>query len=351
MKTVKTMKITQNTFRSILLILAIALSAFSLAANNENGALESIFDHLKQEEVLLAELEVDFGLLESNRKNNDYQTARFSFTSSNGIAQNWNVEVRARGRFRRVTCEMPPLRLRFSKKELSANGLQKHNSFKLVTHCMEGAEGNDLIFREYLTYQMYSQLTDHSFRTQLVQITYLDSQSKKKRTQYGILIEDTDLMAERLNGVVCKACYGLEKERFESSNAKLHALFQYMVGNTDWSTRMIRNLKLLSTKENGKMLAIPYDFDFSGLVNASYAIPNKDYDLKSVRERYFLGQVATTEELQPTIQYFLSQQQALIELVNNFELLSKKSRKDMVQYLESFFEEVENNEQGISNRE
>lgn len=330
------MEITQN----LTLLLCFLCLPFLLGANNDQLNDSSIFDQFSQNEVLVAQLEIDFDQLESNRKTNDYLAAQFRFTT-NGITQNWNVDVRVRGRFRRKTCEMPPLRLRFSKKELVAKGLQKHNSFKLVTHCTDGTEGDDWIFREYLAYKMYSQLTHFSFRTQLVEITYKDSGSKKKRTQYGILIEDTDLMAERLDGLVCKECYNLEKDRFDVSNMHLHALYQYMIGNTDWSTRMVRNLKLLSLRESGKMVVIPYDFDFSGLVNAKYALPNEDYNLSSVRQRYFLGKVDSSKELESTIQYFLSQKQSLISYVDSFELLSKRSRKDIIEYLESFFNELE----------
>lgn len=323
----------------IAIILIICLP-FWLSASDGIKTSQSLFDQLKQEDVLLAELEVDFDELESHRKTNDYLAARFSFTPGDGVTQNWNVKVRTRGRFRRKICDIPPLRLRFSKKELSAKGLQKHNAFKLVTHCLEGEEGDDLIFREYLTYELYNLLTDNSLRTQLVKITYKDTKSQKKNTQYGILIEDTDQMAERLDGTICKECYNMEENLFERDNIRLHAVFQYMIGNTDWSLRMARNLKLVTSNQSGKIVVIPYDFDFSGLVNASYAIPNPDYALRSVRQRHFLGRDINNDEMATTIQYFQARRSDLLDYVNSFELLSKGSRKDIVRYLETFFKEL-----------
>lgn len=313
-----------------------------LHAGNGNENLQSIFDQLKQEKVLLAELEVDLDQLESNRKSNDYLPARFSFTPESGVTQSWQVDVRTRGRFRRKTCEMPPLRIKFSKDDLAAKGLLKHNVFKLVTHCMEGAAGDELILKEYLTYELYNLLTDKSFRTQLVKITYKDIETGEQQTQYGILIEDTDLMADRLNSTECDECYNMAPERFAPNDLQVHALFQYMIGNTDWSVKMGRNLKLVEDKETGKFMVVPYDFDFSGLVNAKYAIPNSDYSLKTTRQRYFLGNMEAQESLQQAIAFFISQKSTLLDYVNHFELLAKKERKDIARYIKSFYTEIEN---------
>lgn len=341
-------------FTSITALFVAMVFPLLLNADTSDLVLPTIFDQFKQEKVLQAELEIDFDHLESKRRTNDYLSAHFSYVNALGITQDWAVEVRARGRFRRNTCEMPPLRLRFSKKELIHKGYQKHNSFKLVTHCMEGKEGDELIMREYLAYQMYNVLTEKSFRTQLVKITYKDSQSKAKKTQYGVLIEDTDLMEDRLDGYECEECYGLKTAAFEKDNLYLHALFQYMIGNTDWSTRMISNLKLVASNKTGKVVVLPYDFDFSGLVNAKYAIPNSNYKLKSLRERYFQLEVDDKPLFYETVNYIKGKEQILLGTIENFELLSQKDRKDILEYLGAFFEELENpnrilnKEQGIS---
>ena len=142
----------------------------------------------------------------------------------------------------------------------------------------------DLVFREYLTYKLYNELTPNSLRVQLVKITYLDKSNPDYRlTRYGFLIEDEEEFSWRTAATV-KEQMGLKPTELSPSHEKLAALFQYMIGNTDWSVEMRRNLEILE-KPDGKLVPVPYDFDFSGIVSAPYARPNVDVGQKRVGER------------------------------------------------------------------
>ncbi len=165
---------------------------------------------------------------EANRRNEDYLAG--SFTTGGADIP---VKVRVRGRYRRTHCVMPPLKLKFNKEWLRAHGLNDHNDFKLVTHCLDGEAGMDALLREQLAYQLYAQLTGRSLRTQLVDITYHDSNTGTDIKSRAILIEDTDEMAERLNGRECDECYNTPLDRYTTGSAELLTLFQYMIGNND----------------------------------------------------------------------------------------------------------------------
>lgn len=319
-------------------------NAFANPNNNYSGvdAPSTLFEHMQATQLLQVTMEMDLESLIDNKKTNEFHPAKFSFMNSKGQMTDWDIEVRVRGRFRRMTCEFPPLKLKFPKAEMKAEGFGKHNDVKLVTHCMDDKKAVETLFREYLAYQMYAKLTDVSFRTQLINITYRDSKTGAETETYGILIEDADELAERLNTKECEDCYGLDKKSYDRSNLQIHDLYQYMIGNTDWSLSMARNMKVLKPETaTGTNLVAPYDFDFSGLVNADYAKPNVDLQQKKVRDRFYIGSDWTENEWTATIELFQNKKMDMMATIDQFDMISNKAKKDMKKYVESFYAELD----------
>lgn len=122
------------------------------------------------------------------------------------------------------------------------------------------------------------------------------------------------------------------------------SVFQYFIGNTDWSVPNNHNVKLIFSKENDAALpfAIPYDFDYCGVVDASYAIPNEIIGTEKVTERVYRGFPRSIEEIQTILQVFKNKKESILGLINNFELLSERTRKNMTRYLEDFYDTIEN---------
>ena len=187
---------------------------------------------------------------------------------------------------------------------------------------------------------MYNLLTDKSFRVRLVKIKYEDTRGKvKPYSQYGFLLEDVDQMAAR------NKCVEVQGGQFltESTDRKqmtLVYLFEYMIGNTDWSVPHYHNIKLMRGKgDNSTTLpyAVPYDFNNSGLVNASYALPQEELGIESVRVRLYRGFPRTMEELEAATAIFKKQQDKIEALISNCSWLSNKYKKEMSNYLEEFF--------------
>jgi len=327
-----------TTFSKILCGVLLLLGTLNLSAT-EPPTGKSIFDVLAERgEVLDIEIETNFDTLFAG-KDEEYQKATLRYKTADKGEQVWNLKIRQRGKFRRRVCDIPPLKLEFKKKDLLEAGLQPFDDLKLVTHCLEDdptAKSN--LMREYLAYKLYNEITNQSFRAQLVRITYRNTgKGMSKMKHYGFVLEDVDEVEQRLEGDECE-CLNLDRSLLNSDNLAMMHIFQYMIGNADYDVMMLRNLKLIRPFNGGTAITVPYDFDFSGLVDAPYAIPNPDYDIRNVRERVFLGKEVEQENLQAALEHFRSKKELLIKIVNDFKMLSKGERKEVQTYLESFYE-------------
>ena len=147
-------------------------------------------------------------------------------------------------------------------------------------------------------------------------------------------------MAER-NG-----CEKRDKAQFltESTDREtmtMVAAFEYMISNGDWSVPNNHNTKLIFQKnEQTVPYVVPYDFDHSGFVNAGYALPNELLGTETVTERVYRGFPRTMEELQATFDIFRKNKEAITSLLMNFPLLSSKTRKEAVEYLNEFYSTI-----------
>ncbi len=323
-------------FFTIMLISSVFTFAFSTTLN-ASGSDQSIFDFLKNNAVGEAQLEFNMDSLLANKNAELVVPATFRFKNGKKQTTEITAKVNVRGRYRRRICDTPPLKLRFDKSELKDLGFSKHAGYKLVTHCTDDLASAEYLLREYLAYELYQTLTPYSFRAQLLKITYINTADGSKSTNYAIIIEDTDEMAERLGGEVCENCYGLTNEAFDQDNLHVHSLFQYMIGNTDWSLEMSKNVKLLRMKDSGLHIVVPYDFDFSGFVNAPYAVPDSKYSVKSVRERVWLGNSPDPEKWEAAKRVFQSKRKELQQKIFRCKGLSADAELEMSDYIESFY--------------
>jgi hypothetical protein len=305
---------------------------------------QSIFDQFYRDgEVLRISIETDLEALINESPGEEAVPAKFTYTTADKQKLTEEIKVSARGKFRRRICGFPPVRLNFSKSSLRAQGLApKFDKLKLVTHCLDDrSAGQDNVLKEYLIYKLYNELTPYSLRAQLVRVDYIDSQKNLPRLRrYGIILEDPDELALRMGGKECKDCYSLSEEQIDASQENLMCVFQYMIGNTDWSLAMARNIKIIETPQ-GLMVPVPFDFDFAGFVNASYALPNSDYGLLSVKQRAFLGRESTWSAMVPTLLAFAEKKDVFLQIIRKTRLLSFDGRAECTAYLESFFREIE----------
>jgi hypothetical protein len=301
----------------------------------------SLFDMLNQEGVLDISIETDLTVLINDRRRDTYQPGVLSFKSKDGQSWRFNVELIPRGKFRRRICDFPPVKIKFPKKELSGKGFSKYNHLKLNTHCLDDKDvGNFNVFKEYLVYKMYNALTDNSFRVQLTRITYIDAARQlPKLKRYGFLMEDDEELAERMGGVLTDSM-NLDVDKIAAREAVLMSCFEYMIGNEDWDITMIRNIEMVNFDHQRQSIPVPYDFDFSGVVNASYAIPLSSLGQQHIKDRDYLGMEVSPELFHAVLQIFITRKDTIYALVRDFKRLPQAERDDILQYLDTFYEQL-----------
>ncbi len=296
----------------------------------------SIMDSLMAQESVSMLLESDFDHFKQNRKVQDYQPAEIRI--SGGAARfDDDVEIRPRGKFRCMNCNMPPIKLKFSKKELLRKGYPEWNEFKIVLPCYWGRNYEQLVIKEYLTYRLYMLLTDYSYRVKLIELQLKDSEKPKPfRSIPAILLEHHEEVAGRLEAEEIDRM-GLESSRLKREDYNRMQVFEFMIGNTDWAPNTSHNMSCMRL-ENGDFIPIPYDFDFCGLVDAEYALPNSMTSLPDVLNRFFMGNGKNRKEMEQAFDLFREKREEMYGLINNCEPLRRRHRKSMIRYLDSFFE-------------
>lgn len=314
----------------LLLLFAVGKPVYSQPAFNGKSFF---LDEAPLKVILTADLKY----LIKEKVKSDEQKAVFTVLMPDSTYVSEEIKVEARGVMRRKICNLPPLKLNFDNP--TSPKLKSLKSLKLVNICRSGSSDEQLLLKEYLIYKMFNLLTDRSFRVRLLYITYKDSEGKiKTDSKYAFVVEDVDVMAKRND---CKEINDLKltSESTDREQVTLVYLFQYMIGNTDWSVPNNHNIKLImpKNKANAKPLAVPYDFDFTGLVNADYAVPNEMMDIENVTQRRYRGFPRTHSELQTVIQQFNLQKENIYALVNNCNPLNTASKKEMISYLNEFY--------------
>jgi len=269
--------------------------------------------------------------------------ATFSYTLNDSVRINKSTPIKARGEFRRGYCFYAPFWLYIKGSGLKVGEHKDIARMKVVTQCMRSHSYEGYLMKEYLAYRIFELLTPASFRTRLVRITYVDTGRKNKETKtWGFILEPEEMLAERLNGVVMEDLIpGIDRMEREAMN--LVSVFEYMIGNPDYSIRGVHNVKLLGLpgyKSVGYTL-VPYDFDYSGFVNAMYAIPADELPINKVTERIYLGPCREREEYRRTLDYVLGFQEEIMLLVSSFPYLSNGQKKEIRYYLENYFEQSE----------
>lgn len=283
----------------------------------------------------------DFRKITSQKKG-IYQLATITLQLPDTAAITEEVQLYARGEFRRQNCNMPGLMINFkTTTSLKLSGLKR---LKLVCGCGSSVYEEQLLLTEYLIYKMYNLLTDMSFRPRLVKVHYKDAHGKTREyTQYAFFIEDVDDLAAR-NGCREAPARKYLTEETARSQMTLVAMFQYMIGNTDWAVPNNHNIKLIrpAVDSTSPPFVVPYDFDFAGMVNAPYAIPHEGLGIEKVTDRLYRGFPRTIEELDIVIQKFMAQRGTFVSLINNFTLIDKKDRQVLLKYMDDFYEIISN---------
>jgi len=332
---------------SILICLAIFLISPVQGQDDDTGsqkqesdALLASFRLFEDEDLLEITLRFDLSTYFRTKPKKEYLKANITFHLGETDSISEDIRLHTRGIFRNQYCKYPPIELNFKKAHFGYSDLDSISKLKLVTECYSGSENSGYLLREYIIYKMFSIFTDTCFRVRLLTVNYIDSENKRKPLkQYGIFIEPLEMLTNRTNSVEVKSPALTQKHIVPNLMDRL-AIFCYMIGNYDWSIPGQHNVKVIKPMvidPAGLGIAVPYDFDWTGLVNASYAIPHEDVGTASVRERIYTGICRSKEVFQKDLEIFAEKKDEFYLLVNEFPYLNTKEKRDVTRYLDEFF--------------
>ena len=251
------------------------------------------------------------------------------------------LKVRTRGIWRLHNCDFPPIRLDFKKSEAKQTEFAKLDKPKLVTYCKDSDDYEQYVLQEFQLYRVYNLLTRYSHRVRLAKISYADSGSGKVlATRYGFIEEEPDGLANRVGGMLVKG-QGAGPSELDMKGAAIFFVFQYMIGNTDWSVAGQHNVELV-TSDSGDYMPIAYDFDFSGAVNARYATTDPRLSIRRVRDRLYRGYCLPNEVYAPTFALFLAKKDSIYALYRDSigQLLKGNRVKETLEYFDDFYHTI-----------
>jgi hypothetical protein len=332
-------------------VLALATAhAGALAAQAPDTLSQPLFE---SHDLLQLTLEAPFKTIfrERDQESEEYP-GTLHYIDADGTTVRLEVQVRTRGKYRlqRSTCNFPNVRVNFKKNQVENTVFHNQDKLKLVAHCQTNREEYEQqTLLEYLVYRSLNLLTNLSFRVRLAQITYVDTDEDDDRlTKYAFFIEDENLMAAR-NGWEALKVPGIPPYEYEAADLTLVEVFQFMIGNTDWDAfnrppdeqDCCHNAIPVGSMTK-PVYPVPYDFDWTGVVDARYAKPHQSLGIRSVRDRLYRGicrpEGQFGQMLEPILQKFRENQDTIYALFQNQDGLEQEYIDRTIEYFDEFYE-------------
>ncbi len=282
-------------------------------------------------------------LFKYKKRRNEYP---FEITAA---GEKLNVQVRIRGKSRVEVCRFPPLRLNFADDETAGSVFAAQDKLKLVTHCRgDSVRAENSVLNEYLAYRIFNAISDRSYRVRLLKVRYEDTLGKQRHLQrhyYGFLIESNAALAARLGGEVAELD-GVFYSRLDQTQIALLNVYYYLIGNRDWSLvkaesadACCHNLDLIDVA--GSLVAVPYDFDLSGLVNAVYPGPKQRNLNRFVGRKYNGYCQSSIDTVGDALRRIKSLQEEITLLAENLPSIHSDYVQERREFLQEFFDEAE----------
>ena len=251
------------------------------------------------------------------------------------------VQLSARGHVRRMarTCDYVPLRVELPKPGVAGTVFARQEALKLVVQCARGGDYEQYLMREHLAYRLFNVITPRSYRSRLAKVTYVDrTTGQATGTRWAMFIEDDGDVAKRMEGRTVELPRLLFKD-VDTDTLMPMMIFEYMIGNTDFSIYALHNARLVQRPDKS-IHPVPYDFDFSGLVHPPYAAPDRALMISTVRDRVYRGPCRRPEQIDPYIANFVAKKEQLMALPDSIPGMDKPSREDARSYLGDFYSAI-----------
>ncbi len=287
-----------------------------------------------------------------NKHEKEKYDAILSYTDTDGREVALDVAISARGNARLETCEFPPIRLEFDPATTAGSLFEAQKRLKMVTHCRRGKDGERWILQEYGIYRAYNAITDYSHRVRRLDMTWLDTESDRwVREAPAFLIEDTDDLASRFGRKEIRPPE-VSTGQFHLAEITNHILFQYLIGNTDFSVKRgsggegcCHNARVIAEPGSQQdWIVVPYDFDQAGIINTDYAVADRRLGIRRVTTRLYRGFCVQNDSLDDAIDSFNDRREVISSALIPADI-GKSHQKRIGRYVDRFYETINDAEE------
>lgn len=286
-------------------------------------------------------LTVNLRQLRGDRSPNaTWRRATLAYTVG-GRTDTMPLQIRTRGIWRLKNCQFPPLRLNFAERAIKGTIFEGVNRPKMVNACNDDDRSEQYVLKEFQLYRVHNVVTEASHHARLARVTVVDSASGRRAfTRWGFLIEEPDAVAARLRGIAVEQ-EGARSTDLEPRSSAIMGVFQYLIGNTDFSISNLHNVELVRV-DFGVHVPVAYDFDFAGAVDAHYARPPEILPIRRVTERIYRGECVPAEEIDRAVALMHEKKDAIYALYRDAigRLLPEGTVSSTLRFYDEFFRDT-----------
>ena len=324
--------------RSRLFCLLLLLPLVSPA---EDGRPDPLF---RSHDTLDVTIAAPLTTLVRERPTEEYLPASISYVGGDGDTTSFDIKLRARGHSRHEICDLPPLWLNFKKSQVKDTLFHKQDKLKLAVHCKDSERYEQTLLREYIAYRILNLATPKSYQVRLLRVTWVDTEGQREQqVRYAFLLEHKNRLGKRIDRKDLKI-EATSVAALDPGHLNLTSVFQFLIGNLDFSpiagseyNECCHNYVLFSN-DTDLLVAIPYDFDRSGLVSAPYALPGSQFDIRSVRQRIYRGRCQNNDYVEASTERFRAIRNNIFALIETQEGLTRKVRELLADYVQQFYD-------------
>ena len=320
------------------------LALLLLSASSATAKVGSPDPLFQSHETLNVTLSAPLTAITGDRSTEDDVHGMLSYVHTDGERVSLDIKIRARGHSRHAICDLPPLWLNFRKSQVKDTLFDKQDRLKLAVHCQDSERYEQSLLREYLAYRILNLATPVSFQVRLLRVTWVDTDGERdQEIRYAFLLEHKKRLGKRLGRKDLKIDE-TSVAALDPGHLNLTSVFQFLIGNTDFSpiakseyNECCHNYVLFSN-DRDLLVAIPYDFDQSGLVNAPYALPGQQFGIRTVRQRIYRGRCENNGYVEASLDRFNEVRNNIFALIETQDGLTGKGRDYLADYVQTFYD-------------
>ncbi len=168
------------------------------AAIISSQCLADGFPLFNSDDTIALVLDKPMRTLLKQAKNKPVLEGRLHFADADEGEVSIGITITTRGKSRLEICSFPPLSITLNTDQTGSTLFAGQRRLKIVTQCRKGLKSRRYLHQEFGIYKAYNLLSHYSFRARMLEITYRDSEQKRRdEVAPAFFIESDDEVAER----------------------------------------------------------------------------------------------------------------------------------------------------------